>query len=337
MKAIQNIGRLLLIIFLLVNCANSKKSNKDQENQNEKLEESQGVDPLNAQNFVRCSTMEVLEKHMIKTPDLKSRMESVENHCRAFIAQQKENRVVEQLADSISIPVIIHVIYNTELENISDAQIQSQIEVLNEDFNKNNEDVVEVPDEFKPIIADINISFSIDSIIRKPSTRAEWGTNDQMKFSSSGGSDVITPDTHLNMWICTIGGGILGYAQFPGDSKSTDGIVITPQFFGTTGSVVAPFDKGRTTTHEVGHWLNLRHIWGDGNCDLDDFVADTPLSDAPNYGCPQYPSIRCGSNDNTMNYMDYTDDACMHMFTEGQKERMVAVFATGGPRESFIK
>jgi hypothetical protein len=157
-----------------------------------------------------------------------------------------------------------------------------------------------------------------------------------MKFSSNGGSDAVDSSKYLNIWVCNIGGGILGYAQFPGGSAATDGIVVGPQFFGSQGFVQAPFDKGRTTTHEIGHWLNLRHIWGDGRCLQDDFVADTPSSDRPNYGCPSYPTVNCRTNDMTMNYMDYVNDECMYMFSEGQKSRMRALFTAGGVRESII-
>ncbi len=125
-------------------------------------------------------------------------------------------------------------------------------------------------------------------------------------------------------------------SEFAGLVTNTDGVVISPQYFGTTGFVSAPFDKSRTATHEVGHYLNLRHIWGDGRCKQDDFVADTPSSDGPNYGYPTYPTVNCRSNDMTMNYMDYTNDACMYMFSNGLKERVRAIFASGGPREGFF-
>ena len=100
--------------------------------------------------------------------------------------------------------------------------------------------------------------------------------------------------------------------------------------------MASPFDKGRTTTHEVGHYLNLRHIWGDGRCNRDDFVSDTPTSDAPNYGCPSFPTTNCRSTDMTMNYMDYTNDACMNMFSVGQKTRMRGVLISGGVRENLV-
>ena len=156
-----------------------------------------------------------------------------------------------------------------------------------------------------------------------------------MKFSSQGGMDATDPAHYLNFWICEIGGGILGYAQFPGGALESDGVVIGSDYFGENAAG-GQYGHGRTATHEVGHWLNLRHIWGDGRCKQDDFVADTPSSDGANYGCPTYPTVNCRSNDMTMNYMDYVDDNCMYMFTVGQNDRMRSIFGTGGARESFV-
>ncbi len=230
---------------------------------------------------------------------------------------------------SINIPVYVYVIYANSSQNISDSQVNSQISVLNADFNDTNYN--DVPAEFQGLGADIDISFTLATIDRQANSTSSWGTNNAVK------SAYPAVPGHLTIWVANIGGGILGYAQFPGGNASTDGVVISPQYFGTTGTATAPFDQGRTATHEVGHWLNLRHIWGDGRCKQDDFVADTPSSDGPNYGCPSYPTVNCKSNDMTMNYMDYTDDACMNMFTEGQKERMRAIFANGGARESLVQ
>ena len=168
---------------------------------------------------------------------------------------------------------------------------------------------------------------------RHSNSTASWGTNNAVKSAYPP----VTPSTHLNIWVAEIGGGILGYAQFPGGNSATDGVVISPQYVGTTGYVSAPFNKGRTATHEVGHYLNLRHIWGDGRCRQDDFVTDTPSSDGPNYGCPSFPTVNCKTTDMTMNYMDYTDDACMYMFTDGQRNRMRAIFASGGARSSLAE
>ncbi len=323
---------ITVVSVFLFGCVNSKK---ESENKNDTTEETETPDQAQNDTIIRCNTMEVLEKHLAKTPELRSRMEAIEKQCEAFIQLRKSGKM--QDLDTITIPTVVHVIYSNDNENISDAQIRSQIDVLNQDFTKTNSDIDQIPEEFSELSVNTKIHFDLDSIIRISSTITEWGTDDQMKFSSNGGSDVIDASQHLNIWVCTIGSGVLGYAQFPGDNPDTDGIVVSPQFFGTEGFVSPPFDRGRTTTHEVGHWLNLRHIWGDGNCLQDDFVDDTPVSDGPNFGCPTYPTLRCNTNDMTMNYMDYSDDACMHMFTIGQKDRMQAVFAPEGPRQSFVK
>lgn len=158
-----------------------------------------------------------------------------------------------------------------------------------------------------------------------------------MKNPKQGGIAPSSPTTTLNIWACTIGGGILGYAQFPGGKAATDGVVIDFLCFGTIGKLYANYNLGRTATHEVGHWLNLRHIWGDASCG-NDLVADTPIAKTANYGIPSYPYVSpCGNDHNemTMNYMDYTDDIAMYMFTNGQKARMQAVFASGGPRAAI--
>ncbi|MFD0863383.1 zinc metalloprotease [Sungkyunkwania multivorans] len=303
-----------------------------------------------------CHSMTVLNRQLDEDPGLWQKMYNAELHARKFMATHKPKGgngggngnggggnggdgggdPVDDGLGVINIPVVVHVIYSNSNENISDAQINSQIAVLNKDFNATNSDVNQVPAEFAGRVADSDINFTLSQVIRVSSTRTSWGTNDAMKSSANGGSDVVSPDTHLNIWVCNIGGGILGYAQFPGGAAATDGVVVSPQYFGTTGFVQAPFDGGRTTTHEVGHYLNLRHIWGDGRCRQDDFVADTPSSDRPNYGCPSYPTAHCRSNDMTMNYMDYVDDACMYMFSEGQKTRMRALFAPGGTRDGFV-
>ena len=298
-----------------------------------------------------CHSMKVLNEKLKANPGLEKKMYDIEYNVRKFIASKKPDKPgngngngggggdpeppVDDNLGTITIPVIVHVLYNNAAENISDQQINSQIAVLNADFNAANNDINQVPSLFSGNVGDVDIQFSLDRVIRKSTTRTSFGTNDAIKFDSQGGSNVVTPDTHLNMWVGDIGGGILGYAQFPGGSAATDGVVVGTAFFGTTGTATAPFDGGRTMTHEVGHWLNLRHIWGDGRCNRDDFVSDTPRSDRPNYGCPSFPTTHCRTTDMTMNYMDYVDDDCMYMFTNGQTERMRALFASGGARENM--
>lgn len=293
----------------------------------------------------KCYSMKNLNRLLNEDGNLHKRMYDIEKNTRSILAKGStakgkpgsgggggtEPPVTDNLG-VVNIPVVVHVIYSNSQQNISDAQIASQIAVLNEDFSASNSDASNTPSEFAGLVANSEINFTLAQTFRHSDSRTEWGTRDDMKYAYPP----VSPSNTLNIWVCNIGGGILGYAQFPGGSASTDGVVISPQYFGTTGYVSAPFDKGRTATHEVGHYLNLRHIWGDGRCRQDDFVADTPSSDGPNYNCPTYPTVNCKSNDMTMNYMDYTNDACMYMFSEGQKARMRTVFMDGGPRTGFV-
>jgi hypothetical protein len=262
-----------------------------------------------------------------------------------FIEKAIKNVSSSRLVDGvIEIPVVVHVVYKTTAQNITNRQVKSQIEVLNEDFNNTNPDNTLVPSEFKTAQASVGIRFVLDRIIRVQTSKTSWGTNDAVKKTSLGGSDAVNPATHLNMWVCNLGQGLLGYAQFPGGNAATDGVVILYSAFGSRvknprGTYISKYDLGRTATHEVGHWLNLRHIWGDASCG-NDLVGDTPAANTANYGCPTYPhkSTCTGTpNEMTMNYMDYTDDACMYMFTTGQKGRVNAVFASGGPRASLAR
>jgi hypothetical protein len=210
---------------------------------------------------------------------------------------------------------------------------------LNKDFNATNSEFNNVPSGFSGVKANVGITFVLDAVNRKSTTKVSWKTDDSMKKANRGGIAPTTPTTKLNLWVCNMSGGILGYAQFPGGSSATDGVVIDNNAMGTTGSASAPFDLGRTATHEVGHWMNLRHIWGDATCGSD-LVNDTPSHNTANYGCPSYPHYSTCSGapiEMTMNYMDYTDDACMYMFSNDQKSRMLTIFATGGARNSFAQ
>lgn len=293
-----------------------------------------------------CYSMVNLNRLLNEDPGLYQKMYDIEYNTRKNIAAKKPDGAGNGNGGGpgggtdpgtgdnlgvVSIPVYVHVIYSNSSQNISSTQINSQITVMNKDFRKTNSDINQVPSLFSGVAADSEVEFTLAGTFRYANSQSSWGTNDAMKAAYPP----VTPETHLNIWVCNIGGGILGYAQFPGGPASTDGVVISPQYFGTTGYVSAPFDKGRTATHEVGHYLNLRHIWGDGRCNRDDYVSDTPSSDRPNYGCPSFPTNHCNSTDMTMNYMDYTDDACMYMFSEGQKVRMRTIFASGGPRDAM--
>jgi len=280
-----------------------------------------------------CASNEVLQEQLRNNPELAIKMNEIESFTERAIS---EGRLVN---GKIVIPVVVNVLYKTTAENISLAQIQSQIDVLNNDFNALNSDFNQVPAAFSGVKANVGISFELDQVIRKSTTKTSWGTRDAMKKTKQGGLDPTSPSTKLNLWVCTIGGGILGYAQFPGGSLSTDGVVIDSRYFGLSGSGSYPYNLGRTATHEVGHWMNLRHIWGDTTCGNDQ-VADTPLHNAANYGAPVYPHYSTCTGtpiEMTMNYMDYTDDRAMYMFSEGQKSRIAAIFVLGGARNSFAQ
>ena len=294
-----------------------------------------------------CQSMAVLNRQLKENPGLYNKMYAVEMHTRRIIAGKKPDgkhgggkpgdgggggNDPTPFTGTATIPVIINILENSS-GDVTQAQINSQIDILNEDFNNNNPNTSGAPSEFAGLVANCDIKYVLAGVNRKNSSKSSWGTNDAMKLSSQGGIDVTDPSVNLNIWVCNIGGGILGYAQFPGGSSTTDGVVIGMDYFGVTSGV---YGDGRTATHEVGHWLNLRHIWGDGRCRQDDFVADTPSSDRYNGGCPTYPTVHCKSADMTMNYMDYVYDDCMYMFTDGQNDRMRALFASGGVRESFV-
>jgi hypothetical protein len=278
-----------------------------------------------------CASEEVLASQLAADPTLALRMNQIEEFT------QKARLSGRLVNGKVQIPVIVNVLYRTAAENISDAQIQSQIDVLNDDFNATNSDFSSVPALFSGVATNVEISFVLEGINRKATTKTSWGTRDVMKQSKRGGLDPTSPTTKLNIWACTIGGGILGYAQFPGGSTATDGVVIDSNYFGLSSAASYPYNLGRTASHEVGHWMNLRHIWGDANCG-NDLVSDTPSHNTANYGVPAYPHYSTCTGtpvEMTMNYMDYTDDRGMYMFTDGQKTRMDALFVSGGARAAF--
>ena len=286
---------------------------------------------MNATARRSCASQDVLAEQLAADPTLALRMNQIE----AFT--QKSMLTNKLVNGKVVIPVVVNVLYKTAAENISDAQIQSQIAVLNKDFTATNPDFSNTPAEFSGVAANVGITFELVKINRKSTTKTSWGTRDAMKKTKQGGLDPTSPTTTLNLWSCTIGGGILGYAQFPGGASATDGVVIDSNYFGLSSAASYPYNLGRTASHEVGHWMNLRHIWGDASCG-DDLVSDTPVHKTSNFGVPTYPTVSTclpAHNEMTMNYMDYTDDRGMFMFTNGQKARMTALFVSGGARAGF--
>ena len=292
----------------------------------------------------QCGTQQVNERLCEQFYGLRERQNRIEERIRRSIVTGEAQRVTRLL---ITIPVVVHVVYKTDAENISDAQVASQIDALNRDYRLQNDDKSTIPGVWQGLATDVNVEFALATkdpsgkkstgITRTKTTRDSFGTGDSVKTKAGGGHPAWPSARYLNLWVCNLGDGLLGYAQFPGGPAKTDGVVILYTAFGTSGGVQAPFNLGRTATHEVGHWLNLRHIWGDRNdCGGTDFVTDTPNAQLPNYGKPKFPHITCTNGPNGdmfMNYMDYVDDGSMTMFTAGQVARMNATLA--GPRKTI--
>jgi len=289
-----------------------------------------------------CGTMSVHHRLLEMDPGFRQRQMTLEHATMRRMMAGAAARV-----GLTTIPVVVHVVYNSPAENISVTQIKSQIAVLNRDYRATNPDKSKVPGAFGGLLADARIQFALATkdpkgkkttgITRTKTPRTSFGDDDAVKSTKKGGAAAWPSSRYLNIWVCTLAGGLLGYAQFPGGPAKTDGVVILNTAFGATGTASAPFALGRTTTHEVGHWLNLRHIWGDTeDCSGSDLVADTPNAAGPNFGKPKFPHVSCGNGPNGdmfMNYMDYVDDDSMIMFTTQQVVRMQA--ALDGARSAI--
>ena len=287
----------------------------------------------------RCGTTQYLQMLENSNPEIVTKRAKLEKDIQKWI---KENPDYQQKT-IITIPVVVHIVYASPQQNITDAQVQSQIDVLNKDYRRTNIDVIMTPSVWQSIAADCEIEFCLTStdpngnntngITRTQTSQSSFSMQgDPVKDASSGGKDAWPNDDYLNIWVCNLGSSLLGYATPPfGNIGSDDGVVIGYNYFGTQGTVQSPYNKGRTTTHEVGHWLNLEHLWGSGwgSCGNDN-VNDTPTQEEENYGCQAFPHNANSCNttnsngDMFMNYMDYSNDGCMNMFTQGQKTRMIA-------------
>ena len=315
---------------------------------------------LNAQER-KCAANDVMEKQISQNPSFAARMIAIEKHTQEFIASKRKNNINGKKPDNpgggngggnpppppppsppttfnVVIPVVVHVVYKTSSENISDVQVAQQIQILNDDFAALNNDINSyIPAQYNTDVSgNTGIGFCLVQTKRVLTSISAFSTNDAMKYTSSGGSDAVDPTKYLNIWVCNMSGGILGYAQFPGGNVSSDGIVVLYDAFGKTSG---DYNLGRTATHEVGHYFNLRHIWGDRRCG-NDLVDDTPLHDGPNYRCPaEGATSNCKGPivEMWMNYMDYTYDKCMYMFSKDQSLRMQATLVDGGPRFSMVQ
>ena len=301
-----------------------------------------------------CFTVESEMKLAKRNP----RRLSTEKFEKQLASKMSLNRFAFEAGPVYKIPTIVHVVHNGEPvgtgTNISQAQVLSQFDALNEDYRKLGAGYNEHPRgadikiEFVPVLVDPQ-----GKPLEEPGIDRVFGYNayydyDPIELELKPNTQ-WNPDQYFNIWVVNFGGGMsltLGYAQFPSMSgldglpadgaRETDGIVIGYKYFGRTRNVQAPFNLGRTTTHEVGHWLGLRHIWGDGDCSATDYCEDTPKANGPNQSCEFRDSCPEEGVDMIENYMDYSDDPCMNIFTIDQMTRMRTVLEISPRRSSLI-
>lgn len=271
----------------------------------------------------RCGSNEAIRQQMAADPAYAKKVEALLKNKGNYSRENKKGPPGSQV--SITIPVVVHVVYNTADQNISDAQVQSQIDVLNEDFSATNSDYNHYDAGYGSVKGDLDINFCLVQVIHKQTKTKSFATNDNMKFTHRGGSDAVDPMHNLNIWVCNLSQTVLGYAYYPGITPEKFGIVCHTNAFGRGAAynLFADFNLGRTTTHEAGHCFGLAHIWGDRTCGSDE-VDDTPLHNTANFDCPAQGHLSTCTGtplEMWMNYMDYTDDRCMYFFSDGQASR----------------
>eukprot|EP00485_Elphidium_margaritaceum_P003958 CAMPEP_0202686560 /NCGR_PEP_ID=MMETSP1385-20130828/2303_1 /ASSEMBLY_ACC=CAM_ASM_000861 /TAXON_ID=933848 /ORGANISM="Elphidium margaritaceum" /LENGTH=604 /DNA_ID=CAMNT_0049341157 /DNA_START=122 /DNA_END=1936 /DNA_ORIENTATION=- len=286
-----------------------------------------------------------------------SRRLAIEQELERHIEEVLRNpRRLQDLPNPLRIPINIHIVKGLNSADIGYEQIISQFRVLNEDFSATNDDYEDAgeADDFSGVAGNYEMQFSLNKIIRVDSTVAVFPDEangvelSDMKFTAKGGSDIVDGTNIMNFWAADLSAQYLGFATFPGWNPDKDGVVVYSEAFGSKAydhnnawTILPGYNLGRTATHEVGHWLFLEHIWGDGNCEVDDGVEDTPVSAADNVGCPADNGgiTQCGTKDMFNNFMDYVDDDCMNMFSAGQVARSQAIFLTdfaNGGRNEFL-
>jgi hypothetical protein len=317
---------------------------------------------MTAQQPERCATMEVWNRQM-QNPEAAARYHATRQAAAAWRDQHPAASTHKTASDPIlTIPVVVHVLYRNPNQNITDAQIYSQMDILNRDYRRLNPDTSNTPAMFDSIAADLEVEFCLAATDPQGNpttgiTRTSTGGGqlfglfspffEDAKYDSLGGHDAWPADQYLNIWVCEMFPGLLGYAQFPGGLVETDGVVISYQAFGDMGTIAAPSTLGRTTVHEVGHWMGLYHIWGDDqDCTGSDSIFDTPNAEAASSSDCQSSRNSCSNedpywgsfdpNDMVQNYMDYSHDSCMNMFTNGQKARMHSFLNTDPVRMALF-
>ena len=300
-------------------------------------------------SFHRCGTQAVLDEAVLKNPNL---LKKIDQNRKETLERFRQLQATLRTNVTYTIPVVVHVVLS-QPSVVTDAQIQAQIDVLNEDYAGLNADSTRIPAAFKSRFGKGNIRFCLarrdtkgdatNGIVRVTSSvLSEPGNGDPIKFTCLGGSDAWDPNKYLNIWVCQMPSGFLGYSFFGSDPLTEHplnerGFVNNFRAFGKGGSAVAPFNLGRTATHEIGHFFDLIHIWGPNNCDGnqtcgdDDDITDTPPQLRCTFGAPASDSIirdNCSAANPGimwMNYMDYVDDRAMVMYTPQQHARMEAI------------
>lgn len=256
------------------------------------------------------------------------------------------------------IPVVVHVIHQSSDSegnggNIPEGQITSQITTLNEDFRRMNADQINTPADFLDDATDVNVTFVLakrdpeglptTGIVRVVGSQNSYTINEAEELAANS---YWPAEEYLNIWVANLSGGLLGFAKFPVSNEPgmdedpnlnrlIDGVYVDYEYFGT-GFNADDFSKGRTLVHEIGHWMGLRHIWGDGGCSVDDFCNDTPVQGSSTSGCPDVTKTSCSTIDMFQNYMDYTDDVCMNLFTNCQGDRMRTVLENSPRRKELL-